>query len=62
LHEQKVYNRSQLSPVTTGLLLAQTTKAIQTFRWVLKRSVEVGWPRALQSFPRRPLVLIRNSP
>ena len=36
-----VYNRQRLSPVTIGLLLAQTTKAIQTFRWVLKRSVEV---------------------
>lgn len=34
-------NRDTLSPAVSGLLLVQTTKAIQNFRWVLKRMVDV---------------------
>lgn len=36
-----VTNRETLSPAVAGLLLVQTTKAIQNFRWVLKRLVDV---------------------
>ena len=35
------YNKGVLSPAVVGLLLVQTTKAIQNFRWVLKRLVDV---------------------
>ena len=35
------FNKGVLSPAVVGLLLVQTTKAIQNFRWVLKRLVDV---------------------
>ena len=38
------YNKGVLSPAVVGLLLVQTTKAIQNFRWVLKRLVDVESP------------------